>query len=144
MHYIKLGLWIFILSVLYADGIFEFFGFYPELLLLFSVLYSVWAKSFKERVTVSVVSGIFMAALGGGGFLFSLLLVLYATLIFSWLFSEKKRVILMILVVFIMTVLYNGIFFKTAVFNALANSIFAFVLYPLIKRSFEEKERYIF
>lgn len=157
MHYIKLGLWIFVLSVLYASGIFEISVFYPELLFLFSVLYSIWAKSFKERITVTVISGIFMGALSGYGFLFSLLLVLYSSFIFFGIFSGrlKKYKPLMILTVFIMTALYEiifGLFFEntsyellyTSCFQAITNCVFVIILYPLIKRTFEKKERYIF
>ena len=157
MHYIKLGLWIFVLSVLYAGGIFEILGFYPEFLLLFSMLYSLWSKTLKERISVTVISGIFMGALSGYGFLFSVLLVLYSSLIFFGLFSAKFRKYkgFMILTVFIITVLYEGIFglffeglsyelLYIACFEAVINCIFVLPLYPLIKWSFEEKERYIF
>lgn len=153
MHYIKLGLWIFILSVLYAGGIFRFLGFYPEFLLLFSLIYSLWSKTFGERITVAVISGVFMGALSGYGFLFCVLLVLYSTLIFFRLFSGrlKRYKSLMILAVFIITVLYQGILgvfyeglFYIPISGAVINCVFTLILQPLIKRSFEEKERYIF
>ena len=150
MHYIKLGLWIFILSVLYAQGVFGIFGVYPELLFLFSLIYSLWGKTFRERITVVIVSGIIMGAFSRYGFLFSVLLVLYSSLIFRGIFSGKLRKY-MILAVFLVTVLYEGIagfifegFLYIPFKEGLINCIFALLLYPLIKFSFEEKERYIF
>lgn len=154
MHYIKLGLWIFILSVIYSLGIFNQCGFYPEFLFLFSVLYSEFSKSFREKVTVSLVSGVCMGAFSGYGFPFSVLLILYTTIIFS-LFLGKKLWKFKFILIFFVTAFYEymfGVLFftpsykllYTLILEGLANAVFAFILYPLIKRSFEEKEHYIF
>ncbi len=157
MHYIKLSLWIFILTLLYAMGIFDIFGFYPELLLLFSCIYSPIAKSFKERVWVMLVCGVLMSSFGGGGFVVSMLFVSYTSLLFGLIFRGKllKHNIWMILAVMIITLVYDGFFgllrngfhaniLYSVFFAAAVNGVFAGVLNPLIKRTFKEKERYIF
>ena len=157
MHYIKLSLWIFVLSVLYAMGIFNICGFYPELIFLFSCLYSPLAKTFKERIIVSLICGVLMSSFGGYGFVFSMLLTVYASLLFGLVFKGEriKYKSLIVCAVLFMTAVYDGMFgvvmnglswqtFRTVCFDALINGAFGFIMYVLIKKTFEEKERYIF
>ena len=157
MHYIKLGLWIFILTLLYAMGIFNVFGFYPELLFLFSCAYSPIAATFKERIGVLLVCGVLMSAFGGYGFVFSMLLVTYVSFLFGHIFKGKllKYNIFMIIAVMVITFVYDGVFgllkngFSADILYpifcaSIVNGVFAGILNPLIKRTFKEKERYIF
>ena len=156
MHYIKVSLWIFLLSLIYATGMFNIFGFYPELLFLFSCIYSPFAKSFTERVIISLVCGILMSGLGGFGFVFSMLLVVYTSLFAGFVFRGKLFNFFVVLPVILgMTFIYDFLFgvivkgFSNEVlysvfFAVLVNGVFCSVLYPMIKKTFSEKERYIF
>ena len=156
-HYIKLGLWIFILSVLYAAGASEFFGFCAKLPIIFSLVYGMFARTFKEKLTVSCICGVFVSALGGDSFVPAVLCVVYGTLIVSAMFSGKflkyryLSVVPVSLIIFLYEIILGtlalGVEFsviKGSIISTVVSLCFAVVLYPLIKNSFKLKERYIF
>ena len=155
--YIKLGIWIFVLALLYAMGLFNIGGIYPELIFIFSLTYSVITKSFKERLFVSIICGIIMSALGGRGFIFSVLLIVYASLFIGAMYEKKPKYarIILLLSILLITMIYEGVYgliirasydkiANIMIFASLSNLLFTAFLYPLIKKTFEEKERYIF
>ena len=156
-HYIKLGLWIFILSVLYASGASSLFGFCAKLPIVFSLIYGLFARTFKEKLTVSCVCGVFVSALGGDSFVIAVLCTVYGTLLISLMFSEKLlkyryfSIVMITLIVFlyeiILGTLATGFEFsviKGSIISTALNLCFSLVLYPLIRNSFKTKERYIF
>lgn len=156
-HYIKLGLWIFILSVLYAAGVTEFFGFCVKLPLIFTFVYGLCAKSFREKLTVSCICGVMLSALGGDLFVLSVLCAVYGTLIISAVFSgrllkySKFCSLLICIIIFVYEMILGGLSLgfelsalKGSIIAALMNLFFTVILYPIIRRSFIVKERYIF
>ncbi len=156
MSYIKNFLWVFLISILYASGAFSIGGIYPELLFIFCVCYSVVCEDFSKRISMSVVCGIIMSALGGRGLVFSMLVCTYSAIGIGFLTSKfPKSVRVLAFAVFIITVIYEGIFYlfipgfvqepiKIILMAALYNFIIACIMKPLVKLSYGKKERYIF
>lgn len=155
-NYIKIGLWIFILSVLYASGAVSVFGFTAKLPVLFAFLYVLYAKSIREKIVVSVICGVIFSAIGGTPFVPAVLCTVYSALLISAIFSSKfsKYVCLAPVLSGIILFLYElempttwemlAEAIKQGLASGIVNLCFAAVLYPIIKYCFEEKERYIF
>ena len=152
MQYIKTAVWILILSVLYADGIFSLSGVYPGLLFVFSLTFCLFCESLKKKTAVLLICGLLSNALGGRTFVFSILSFVYAGLLFDVIFTGKTKRFLSPLAFFIITLIcemafcliYKNVQIKTALISALINSVFFIMMYPLIKRTYVKKERYIF
>lgn len=157
-NYIKIGLWIFILSVLYASGAVSIFGFTAKLPVMFAFLYGLYAKSIREKIVVSFICGVIFSALGGEPFVPAVLCTVYSALLISAVFSGdfSKYSYLTPVLSGIILFAYEFIVelspawefylenIKQSLENGAVNLCFAVVLYPIIKHCFEEKERYIF
>ena len=157
MHYIKIGLWIFILSLFYATGVLDIFGTNPALLMIFALTYSSMAKTFAERITVALICGIFMSALGNANFALSVLFVLYFSLLAGVVFKAEriKYSYFVVLIIFFANLCFEGfsgllthglsveVLFET-IFCSVVNFGFSLILYPMIRYTFRKKERYIF
>lgn len=157
MYYIKIILWIFILSVFYATGIFDFFSTAPSFLLIFALIFSVVAKKIVDKIAVALICGTFVSAFGNVDFVITLLVVLYSTLIIGSVFNDEmsKYTFFVVFFVFFASLCLesllgfsvNGVtveVFLESLLCSVVNFGFAVILYPLIKKTFCKKERYIF
>lgn len=147
MRYIKTAVWILILSVLFASGIFSAEGIYPELLLIFSLIFCLFCESFSEKIVIFIVCGLLSNSLGGGGFVFSILFFLYSGLLFDIMFNGRVKRIFCPFAFFCIAFVYdfvNNMQISTALYFALFNAILFLILYPLLKKTYVKKKRYIF
>lgn len=157
MYYIKIVLWIFILSVFYATGTFDFFSTAPSFLLIFALIFSVVAKKLADKITVALICGAFISAFGNVDFVITLLVVFYATLIIGNVFNDdmSKYAYFVVFFVFFVSMCLETLIgfsiegitvevFLEALFCSVVNFAYAVILYPLIKKTFCKKERYIF
>lgn len=156
MNYIKNFLWVFFTSLLYASGTFGIGGIYPELLFAFCICYGAVCEDFSKRIGMAIVCGIIMSALGGRGFVFSMLVCTYSVIAVGFLASRFPKLVRTLPVTaFIITVIYESIFYlfipgfadeplQIILMAALYNFIIVCVMKPLVKLSYGKKERYIF
>lgn len=143
MNYIKTVVWIFTLSVLYAT---RFFVVQPEFLFVFALLYCVIRDSFKEKTLVLLLSGLISNALGGKHFVFCILSFVYLGFLIDWIFSKRlsKYKYICPVFVFLLSIIFelgenNQIFISSAI-----NGFTAFLMYPLLKRTYLKREKCIF
>lgn len=159
MKYIKHVLWILILSILYATGILRFFNISAELLMIFSGVSVFILKKNRSYYIMAVICGVLMSGLGGRGFIFSLLGCIYYTVIIMNMKKNGRMVFKMIALNLICFFVFEALFYvvycidevnpvialtDVIVPSALYNSVAAMIILFLVKRSFAEKERYIF
>lgn len=157
MYYIKIALWIFILSIFYATGTFDFFSTAPSFLLIFALIFSVMAKKKKERIAVALICGTFISALANSNFIVTVLVLLYSSIAVGAVFEGElsKYSYFVVFFVFLINMcmetllgfISEGISFEVffeALFCSVVNFLFAVIIYPIVKKTFCKKERYIF
>ena len=159
MKYIKTGVWILVLSLLYAGGLLVFNGLSAELLYVFSGLYAYKFRDIRSSVAVALVCGILMSGLGGRGFAFSLLSCVYFSAFCLVIPKIKYEYVVIILCVLLGMVIFEGLFYMlfcmdylpalpallTIVLPAsLYNTVIGICIFGLMKKIYSVKEKFIF
>lgn len=157
MYYIKIGLWIFILSIFYATGALDIFSTNPSFLLIFALTFSIMAKKFSDRITVALICGVLVSAFANSNFVLTVLLSVYGAIFVGSVFSDElaKYGYCVVIIIFFINMISEmllgfaaeglkiEVFFES-LFYAVVNFGFSLIMYPMIKRTFCKKERYIF
>ncbi|MBP3360990.1 MAG: hypothetical protein J6N52_09070 [Clostridia bacterium] len=159
MKYIKAAVWIFVLSLVYASGILRIFNISAELLMIFCGIFAFLSESFRASAVVSIICAVLMSGLGGRGFAFCVLSCVYFALLCLWVRPTRKPMLKFTVVgggyAFIFEAAFYLLFCRSEMDPAAAlrsvicpsfvyNTLLCMILYPAVRKSFEEKERYIF
>lgn len=160
MKYIKAALWIFALALVYASGILRFFNISAELLMIFCGVFAFLSeKNLRASVTVSVICAVLMSGLGGRGFAFCILSCVYFALLCLWVKPTRKPALKFTAVGGIYALFFEAAFYllfcrgemdiesalKSVIIPSFVyNTLLCMVLFPAVRKSFREKERYIF
>lgn len=159
MKYIKILLWLFLTTVVYASGVMSICSVSPELLLILTGVFAFYFESIKTSVPFTFVCAVFMAALGGRNFAFCMLACMYFSFVCLYIKKGRHKKVRFCLLTFLYSLIYESAFYVVFCINEMAvNEAFlrviipaavysvpiALVIYWLFEKSFRIKERFIF